>query len=882
MNTRYTGLAQEEARELLKKFGPNEIRDPHSFSWLSVLVHQVENNFVIYLLIAAAAISFFVGKQITAYTILAVVFMVIIVGFIQEYKAERAISSLKKMIMPISIVRRGSKDMDVPSVTLVPGDIVVLGNGERIPADCAVLEDKDLRVDESVLTGESKDIRKKAVDAGNLTDDNLIFMGTFVVNGRCIGKVLHTGMNTHFGKIAGMISTAKKELPLQRKVNRISKYLVIIAITVSLLTGILMFFRAETINMEVVSGIMLLVIALFVSALPEGFPVVLIATLASGAARMAKQNVIVNRMSIIETVGETTVICADKTGTLTCAEMTIRKIQTPSKLIEVTGSGFEGKGDFLFEGKPASREFKEKELEMLFKTAVLCNDSKIERTGEDLEYKVRGSPTEGALLVMASKAEVFQDNLDSIRIEEIPFSSDRKMMSILSKEEDRYICYAKGAPEILIEKCSYFLKDGKVSKLTAKEKDDLLSRNRQMNRDVLRTLALSYKMLDKEDKNYKERDFIFLGLVAMEDPPRDEVKETIKTCFSAGIKVKMITGDNKETALSISREIGLTGKVLEGKELDELTDDELAAVVGETVIFARVRPEHKLRIVKALKKNNEVVTMTGDGVNDSPALKEAHIGVAMGKNGTDVSMSIADLTLKDDNFVSIVAGIKEGRTIFNNIRKFATYQISCNIAELAILFFGVLLAPLFGWVAPLLLALQIIFMNLVTDNLPALTLSFNPSSKDVMRENPRIKKEILNRQLMIIILLNGGLMALLTLFAYFASFNIIGQDTETARTTALVALILLEIASAFNFRSFRYKVLNRSLFVNKYLVYASAFSIFATLIILYTSANKVFGTVPLGISGWLISIEVGLLIIVIYDLLKDYRAKRPSLFPDVH
>jgi len=874
---KYRGLSKEQAEELLKKFGPNEIKDPHRFSFLTVLLRQIKNNFVIYLLFAAALISFFVGKDFTAYTILAVIFMVVVVGFIQEYRAEKAVSSLKKMLMPVSIVRRSGKDIEIPSSNIVVSDIVILGNGERVPADCVVLEEKDLRMDESVLTGESKDISKTASqNPDEPQEENLIFMGTYVVNGHCIAKVLHTGMNTRFGKIAAMVSTAEKELPLQKKINRISRYMVIVAITASLATGILLLSQAETVNTEALTGILILVIALSVSAFPEGFPVVLITALAIGASRMAKQNAIVNRMSVIETLGETTVICTDKTGTLTRAEMTVRKIRTEDKLISVTGSGFQGKGEFLLEGKSVSAKNKE-ELNMLFKCAALCNDANIERTGEDLEYRVRGSPTEGALLVMAAKGDVFSQDPESIRIEEIPFSSDRKMMSILSYEKDKYIAYAKGAPEVLIEKCSYFLRDGKVLKLTKKEKEGLLIENHQMNSNVLRTLALAYKMLEKEDKNYKEDEFIFLGLVGMEDPPREEVKETLKTCFEAGIRVKMITGDNRETALAIGREIELTGKVMDGKELDKLTDEELSAVVTETVIFTRVRPEHKLRIVRALKTIGEVVTMTGDGVNDAPSLKEAHIGVAMGKNGTDVSRSVADLTLKDDNFVTLVAAIKEGRTIFNNIRKFVTYQLSCNIAELSILFFGVLLSPLFGWVPPLLLALQILFMNLVTDNLPALTLSLNPSSKDVMREKPRIKAEILNRRLIKLVLFNGALMAVLTLYAYFVSFNVFGQGTEVARSTALLTLILLEIASAFNFRSFRHKVLNRSLFVNKYLVYASFVSLFATLIIFYTGANKVFSTVPLGMIGWIIGIVASLMIIAIYDLLKDYSAKKSSL-----
>lgn len=857
-----SGLTQQEAEILFQKDGPNEIRDLSNTSPIKIFIRQIQKNFIIYLLTTAAIISFFVGKQITAYTIFAVIFMVIIVGFVQEFRAEKAINSLKKMLMPVSIVRRGGREVEIPSSQLVVGDVVILRSGEKVPADCILIETKELRVDESVLTGESKEVKKQVL-LGDASEENMIFMGTFIVNGRCVAKVLHTGMNTKFGKIAGLISTAEKKLPLQEKVNNISKYMVAVAITVSILTGILMLFQAESITGEVLTGILILVIALSVSAFPEGFPVVLITTLATGAARMAKQNAIVNRMSIIETLGETTVICTDKTGTLTKGEMTVKKIFVDGKLIEVSGSGFEGKGDFLLEGEA----MKTKNLELLLKAAVVCNDAKIERTGEDLEYRVIGTPTEGALLIMAAKGGIFAEDLAGRRIEEMPFSSDRKMMSVLFGEDEQFI-WAKGAPEVLLEHCN----------LGPQEKEDVLKINQELNNQAFRTLAIAYKPAGKE---YKEEGLSFLGLVGMEDPPREEISEALLDCQTAGIRVIMITGDNKETAVSVSRQIGLVGNILEGTELDNLSDNELVRVIKEVNIFARVRPEHKLKIVRILKGMGEIVTMTGDGVNDAPALKEAHIGVAMGKNGTDVSRSVADLTLKDDNFATIVTAIKEGRTIFNNIRKFVSYQLSCNLAELTILFIGVLLSPLLGWQVPLLLALQILFMNLVTDNLPAITLGFNPSSKDIMKEKPRLKAEILNSKLIGLMLFNGGLMASFTLFVYYISFNLLDQSAELSRTTALVTLILLEIASAFNFRSFRHKVLTRSPFVNKPLLGASLISIFLTLIIVYSNLGKVFETVPLTLTGWISALIASILILIIYDLLKELSIKGKTLLTDI-
>ncbi len=858
--TELTGITDTEAVERLKEYGSNEIRDLHRISFLTILFRQVKKNFIIYLLIVATLISFFVGKPVTGYTISAVIFMVVVVGFIQEYRAEKAISSLKKMIMPVSIVIRDGKRQEILSKELVPGDVVILGNGEKIPADCLILEESELRINESVLTGESKEIKKEeAKSEKNVNEENMLFMGTFIVNGRAVAKIMQTGMRTKFGQIAGMISTAEKELPLQNKVNQISKYMAAIAVIVSVLTGFLMFTKAEAITPEVITNILILVIALSVSAFPEGFPVVLVATLAAGVANMAKKNAIVNRMSIIETLGETTIICSDKTGTLTKGEMTVKRVFVNGGFLDVSGSGFEGKGDFLKGGKQVDPLLDEN-LKLLLTTALSCNDGRIERTGEDMEYKVSGSPTEGALLILAAKANFFQEDLKEKRLEEMPFNSERKMMSVLIKDKDLFV-FSKGAPEVILEKC----------KLTGEEKQIILKTNHQMNSEALRTLAFAYKKVSSEKLD--ENDLIFLGLAGMEDPPREEVPEAIGLCKKANIKVVMITGDNKQTAQSIASQIGLEGQVLDGAELNGLSDQELSAALDKTVVFARVNPEHKLRIVKLLKQKGEVVTMTGDGVNDAPALKEAHIGVAMGKSGTDVSRSVADLTLKDDNFATIVEAVKEGRTIFNNIRKFVSYQLSCNLAELAILFFGVLLSPLLGWAVPLLLALHILFMNLITDNLPAVTLGFNPASKDIMQEKPRKDTRILSRELILLVLFNGALMALFTLSIYFVFFNILSQSLEISRTAALVGLILLEIASAFNFRSFRKKSLSRSPFVNKYLFFASFISIIATLIILYTSARLIFETAPLDIYSWGVLLGPVLLILLIYDILKDYSLK---------
>jgi P-type Ca2+ transporter type 2C len=878
MSEKLRGLSENEAKIALSQHGANELDDlPKTTIW-NILFRQIKKNYIIYLLIATAIISLLVGKNITAYTILTVVLFVIVSGFIQEYRADKAISSLKKMLMPISIVIREGKRKEVPSSELVPEDIVAITSGDKVPADAVIISSVELRLDESALTGESVEVTKMASKSTDTVDENHVFMGTYVVNGKAYAKVVATGMNTRFGKIAGMISATEKSLPLQDKVNQISKYMVVVAVVMSISTGLIMFSQAPVFDTNTLVNILILVIAIAVSAFPEGFPVVLVTTLSTGAARMAKNNTIVNRMSIIETLGETTVVCTDKTGTITKGEMTVREIYTNDANINVSGSGYSGKGNFHI----GDKKIYPKSLAGLYKliyTAMVCNDAKIERTGEIMQYRVSGTPTEGALLILGVKADIQTSDNSYTRIEEKPFSSERKMMSVLVKEEsNEAFVYAKGAPEVIIKKCTHYYNEGRIIKLDHNSKSKFIKTNQQMTKNALRTLAVAFKPTRTGTKHFEEENLVLIGLVGMEDPPRPEVKEAMEACRSAGIKVKMITGDNKETARAIAMEVGLAGNMLVGKQLDMMSDNELSTKLDDTAIFARVRPEHKLKIVNLLKKKGEIVTMTGDGVNDAPALKGAHIGVAMGINGTDVSRSVADITIRDDNFATIVLAIKEGRTIFNNIRKFVSYQLSCNLAELAVLFFGVVLAPVLGWEVPTLFALQILFMNLVTDNLPAITLGLNRSSKDIMNDPPRKGASILTKPHFYLMIFNGLLMGTITLIVYFISFNLFGESAAYARTTALVSLILLEIVSAFNFRSFRYYVLNRSPFVNSYLVAASLVSIVATLVIVYTSLNKTFETVPLYGTNWLIAISSAILFVLLFDLIKLYSNRSGKLF----
>ena len=860
------GLTSKEAAEKLTEYGYNEIKELLHISPFKILLRQIKKNFVVYLLLIAVLLSFIVGKTITAYTILVVVVIVITVGFFQEYKAERAIKALKQMLVPISIVIRNGKEIEVPSKEIVPDDLIVLRTGEKIPADCLVLEEKELQVDESILTGESHAIKKFAAKNEKTNDKkNLVYMGTYILGGRCIAKALHTGMNTEFGKIAGMISTAEKELPLQKKVNNIAKYMVFVAILVSVLTGSIMLIRSLPFSYILFVEVLIVVIALSVSAFPEGFPVVLISTLASGAYRMSKKNAIVNRMSIIETLGETTVICADKTGTITKGEMTVKQIFCDDKTFDVSGAGYNAEGGILHNHNSVNLQ-ENTALNLLLKTAVLCNDATIERKGTDKDYSIIGTPTEAAMLIMAAKTGIFKEDLHFVREEEMPFSSERKMMSVLCKEKQGNFVYSKGAPEILLDKCKYLQKKGEIIKLDRNEREKILKLNNKFTSQSFRVLALAYKTTASLEKDNFEQNLVFIGLVALEDSPREEVKPALKLCREAGIKVKMITGDNKETAVQIAKEIGLRGEVLTGEELDDLTDEELSKIVKRIVIFARVRPEHKLRIIRALKQNKEIVAMTGDGVNDAPALKEAHIGIAMGKSGTDVSREVADLTLKDDNFATIVSAITEGRTIFSNIRKFTTHALSCNYAELFVIFFGIL----FGLPLPLV-ALQILFLNIVTDDFANLSLAFNPASKDVMKTKPRKESGILNKRLITILIIAGTIMGIVTLGAFYFTLNVLKQDVAIARTVALTTLIFFQIANAFNFRSFRHPVHKLPIFANKYLVYASVAAILATLLIVYTPLNKIFETAPIAWYYFAAAALVSLTTIIVFDIWKRIK-----------
>ncbi|MFT4308553.1 MAG: cation-translocating P-type ATPase [Candidatus Woesearchaeota archaeon] len=886
---KYDGLTTTRAKALLEEHGYNELADMHSFSPLQVLLGQVKRNFMVYLLVAAAIISFFVAKVETAIALIVVILIVILTGFIQEYRAERAMKSLKGMITPMTTVVREGREERIESRLVVPGDTIIVRSGERVPADAVVLDLQDLLVSEAILTGESEPVEKNtAKNADKASDDESVYMGTFVVQGRCTAKVVATGMKTKFGKIAGMISTAQKELPLQTKVNALAKMLAAFAIIAALFTGTILALQNMPITFDVFSWILIIVIALMVASIPEGMPMVLITTLAVGTHRMAKRNAIVNRMSVIEALGEATVICTDKTGTLTRAEMTARSIWIPEATIEVEGIGYERTGRLVKDGDFFDVE-KNEAARLLCVGSVLCNDARIEYITDQNEFKTVGTPTEIALLIMGVKAGIHPSDEYGERWEEIPFNSQRKMMSVVYRKKGKETMYLKGAPEFVLEHCTRIRVGNKVRKITKKDVDRIHEVLESYAGDALRTLAFAYKPADPVRKD-DEENLVFLGIVALEDPPRDEVPEALATCAKAGIEVKMLTGDNLRTAEAIARKIGLEGSVTDGKTLDTLDDAGFDAAVKETTVFARVRPDHKIRIVRSLKEHGHIIAMTGDGVNDAPAIKEAHIGIAMGKNGTDVTREVADLTLKDDNFSTIVEAVAEGRTIFGNIQKFITYLVSMNFAQLFIIVVSVILLSLGFWsgnglslehMLPLV-ALQILFMNVISNELMAITLGLHKRSDQVMEIGPRRSAGLLTRVHLTLLLITGSVMTLGGLAIFWLVYFFLDQPIEVARTTLLITLVMFGVANALNYRSFRHLVMRSSPFSNPYIVIAALAAIALTALIIYTPLSIAFETTAVGWEPWLIGIVSGFALVFLIDLVKVLNTRLAILWRHDH
>jgi len=810
----HQGLTGDKVKNRLEKYGYNELKREEKVSPYTIFIKQFRNILIIILLIAII-LSFFIGEVVDAVIIGLIVLFSAILGFTQEYRAERALEALKKMLSPTITVLREGREEEISSRELVPGDILLLKAGDKIPADARLIEVRSLKCDEAPLTGESIPVKKDTTPLNKdvIVSDrkNMVFAGTVVTYGRGKAVVTSTGMNTEFGRIAEVVTTAEtKKTPLEKRTEEIGKWLAIIALTLCLLVagaGTIREALTGKIDMEFIITIVMFAVALAVAAVPEALAAIVTGTLAIGMHQMAKRNALVRKMPAVETLGCTTVICSDKTGTLTKGEMTVRRIYTGGRLIEVMGVGYEPKGEFL----PDILNSKSDDpLQLLLQGGLLCNDAILEE--KDGKWFIRGDPTEGAFVVAAVKAGLNQTevNLKNPRIGEIPFSSETKRMTTIHQTQDgKRVAFMKGAPEVVLERCSHILEESGIRELLESEKAQILKVNKEMAQTALRILGIAYRELPEEITAFGEEegegDMVFLGLAGMMDPPREEAIDAVKVCKGVKIKTVMITGDHELTAVTIAREIGIYEEgdlVLTGKAVEKMSDEEFEKIVDKVTVYARVSPMHKLKIVKAWKSKGEVVAMTGDGVNDAPALKNADIGIAMGITGTDVTKDASDMVLSDDNFATIVKAIELGRWIYDNIKKYLTYLLRCNITEVTVI--GGIVLLLGPEYLPLLPA-AILYINLATDGLPALALGVSPPDPDIMQRPPRDPQEsIFSWDVKFLILLA---LIIETPFFYLLFFHELSNNLINARTEIFFLFIIIELIIALNFRSLRFSFL---------------------------------------------------------------------------
>lgn len=838
------GLTREEAKERLRKFGKNELITKRKFSTLRIFLRQFSSILVLMLLVAGV-ISFLIAKIIDASVIFIFLFVITIAGFIQEYRAEKLMEGLKKLTAPKAMVVRRGKRIEIPASEVVPGDIILLEEGDRVPADSRLIESMNLKVDESSLTGESIPITKDAKflkDVELAERRNMIFLGTMVSYGRAKAIVVNTGMQTEIGNIARLIQSEEREItPLQIQLNKFGKWLATIALSLSIMVFVIGWVMGIGIF-----EIFFISVALAVSAVPQGLPIVITIALAMGMHAMAKRNVLIRRPIAVENLGYTTVIAADKTGTMTTNEMTVRKIFCNDKMINVSGVGFEPKGEF---------SILDENVKLLLKIGLLCNDAHL--SFRDEKWNIFGDPTEGALLVAAAKANLWKEKIEEFypRTAELSFSSERKRMTTIHKTSNKLFAFVKGAPEIILELCSSMSEDGKTKKITEEERKKTLETIHQMTAKGLRTLAFAYKEIEKAvfTTEHIEKDLIFVGLVGMIDPPRPEVRNAIEVCKQAGIKVIMLTGDHKLTAVATAKDLGLLdgSEVLTGLELDKISDEDFENKIENISVFARVSPFHKLRIVKALQRKGHVVSVTGDGVNDAPALKKADIGIAMGIKGTDVAKESSEMILTDDNFATITKAVEEGRGIYDNIRKFVRYSLAVNFSEI----FFVSIAVFAGLPLPLL-PLQILWLNLLAESAPPLSLAVDPKDPHIMKRKPRERKNSILHK-MIFFIIAAGSLDLLTEMGIFVWELFKGSVIAKARTMALTTAIVFELFFIFNCRSEKLSAFRMNPFSNKWLIFAVVITLLLQAMVIYVPFfNSVFGTVPIGLADWILIILV--------------------------
>jgi Ca2+-transporting ATPase len=854
------GLNAEEAKNRLTEYGLNQLQGKKGAGPLDIFFGQFK-NFIVWILIGAALVSGFMREWVDALAIIAIVILNAILGFIQEYRAERSLAALKKLFSPSSKVIRDGRHMAVLSAELVPGDVIEVEAGDSIPADSRLLwVTSNFSAQEAGLTGESTPVMKTAgaleeKDVPLADRANMVYTGTSVASGKATALVVHTGMRTELGKIAGMVQAAGRETtPLQKKLEEFGKWIVYLCFA---LVG--MVFLLEWLRGGRIMDAFLTSVSLAVAAIPEGMPAVVTIALALGVHRMVRRNALIRKLPSVETLGCATVICSDKTGTLTRNEMTAQRALAGGDLFEITGIGYEPRGDFLLNGKRIDAAGRP-DLAVLLRCVVLCNGARLVNSSG--VYKISGDPTEGALLAAAGKAGMTKETLeDEYRfIDEIPFDSDRKKMTVIRRHGERTIAFVKGAPDVLLGDCSDIEENGAARKLTDRDRADIRRHNDELAGRAMRVLAVAYRRLDDSREKYEaktvERELVFAGLVAMTDPPREEAKRAVQECKDAGIKAVMITGDHKNTAVAVARALGFFNggsSALSGEELDGLTDEDLYGKVRSVSVYARVSPEHKLRVVRAWRRHGEIVAMTGDGVNDAPAVKEADIGVAMGITGTDVTKEVSDMVVTDDNFASIVFAVEEGRGIYDNIRKFIHYLLSCNAGEIMVMF----ASSLIGLPAPLL-PVHILWVNLVTDGLPALALGVDPIDPGIMKRPPRKSAEaVVTKGRAIVMLAQGSIIAFCSLLAFILVLFVEKEGIVRARTAAFIVLACSQLFHSFNCRSMTESLFKVGIFTNKKLVLAVCASFLLQIAIVYAPfLQKIFKTEALGVLDLLLVITI--------------------------
>jgi Ca2+-transporting ATPase len=870
MKSSGNGLSEQEAQERLASYGKNELTEKKKTTALKVFAGQFV-NLIVWVLAAAAVISLAIGETIDFAVIMFTIAVVIILGFIQEYRAEKAMEALKSIVQPETTVLRDKRLRKILTINVVPGDILFLETGDKVPADAFVFEAVALKIDESSLTGES-------VPVGRTENEN-IFAGTQIVHGKCKALVTSTGMNTKIGQIAKLIQTGEENTPLQLKITKLSITLAFLAVLASAITfAIGIYIGAPFADMLLIS------LALAVAAVPEGLPLTLTITLAYGMRKMAGHNAIIRKMLAVETLGSTTIICTDKTGTLTRNEMTAEKLFVSETEIDITGSGYIPKGDFLKRGNIVDVAKDRTTLDLL-RGITLCNNSAIEKKGE--KWEVVGDPTEIALTVAAAKADLWKDELDKDYelTEEIVFTSERKIMTTIHKAETGFVSFTKGAPEFILPQCSSIEKNGERISLSEKDRELILEKNLDFASSAYRVLAVACnEETSLNDTDDFEKDMVFLGLVAMIDPPRKEAKESVEMCRKAGIKVIMITGDNQETAKAIGRNIGLFNDksgcgvyedeklrriaedcAVTGDELEELNDEEFDILVENINVYARTMPEQKLRIVNALQNKGHIVAMTGDGVNDAPALKKADIGIAMGIKGTDVAKESSVMVLQDDNFASIVEAVRGGRTIYNNIEKFITYLISRNFMLIILIMAGI---TLLGFDLIPLLALQILFINMFNEIMPAVSLGLDPATPGIMTMPPRDPNDnFLKKRNLFLVITLAFVMGIASFMVFALSDPV--ADTTMARTLTFATVVSMILFIPLAFRSLEKSVFSIGIFSNRLMIAGVIATFFATVSVMYIpKLNDAFGLIALSPSEWIMPIVVAFLTFLVAEGLK--------------